>query len=138
MGGARRGKVERSCETKPVPFTTAVQYWFRKGVRSPRGLCPLAAELHLIREQDTSLEIFSSPAMMTQGPHTFPTVCTTKTSPAPSREVILTRAPAGNHFPQLGYNAGCQLSTQVIYCQKSVVCLFLVLLSSIFFPFSVP
>lgn len=51
MGGAGRGKVERNCETKPVPFTTAVQYWFRKGARSPQGLCPQAAELHLIREQ---------------------------------------------------------------------------------------
>lgn len=51
MGGVGRGKVERNCETKPVPFTTAVQYWFRKGARSPQGLCPLAAELHLIREQ---------------------------------------------------------------------------------------
>lgn len=137
MGGAGRGKVERSCETKPVPFTTAVQYWFRKGAHSPWGLCPPAAELHLIREQDTPLERLSSPAKMMQGPRASPTVCTTKTPPTPSREVIPTKVPAGTHFPQLGYDTGWTPSIQMIY-HESVVCLFPVLLLCIFSTFSVP
>lgn len=57
MKGAGRGKVERNCETKPVLFTTAVQYWFRKDTRSPQGLCPQAAELHLIRQRHSSGKI---------------------------------------------------------------------------------
>lgn len=110
-GGAGRGKVERSCETEPVPFTTAVQYWFRKGARSPRGLCPPAAELHLRREQDAPLERFGSPAKMMQGPHAFPTLYTTKIPPTPSRKVIPTNMPAGRDLPPTA-GVQCRMDTE--------------------------
>jgi len=97
---------------------------------APRGLCPPAAELHLIRKQDTPPERLRSLAKMMQGPHTFPAVCTTKSLPPPPREDIPT-----NSLPTVGvrHRMGTKHTDDL---SRSIVCLFLALLVfnfSIFF-----